>query len=243
MKHLDTIKIFNKNQTKFIAHRGLSGLEKENTMCAFVSAGARSYYGMECDIHKTKDNKYVVCHDENIKRVSGIDVNINALTYDEISKIELIDNFDNTKKSYLTIPLFEDYLDCAKKYNKYCIIELKDDFLDDDISTILNYINAIEYKEKCIIISFSLSNLVKVRQVDRTIKMQYLVSEYSKNILDTCVMYNMGIDINYTGLTKKIIDDFHKFGLDVNVWTVNDCDDAIKFIDYGVDYITTNILE
>lgn len=243
MKYLDTVKILNKHNTKFVAHRGLSGLEKENTMCAFISAGARSYYGMECDIHKTKDDKYVVCHDENIKRVSGIDANISSLTYDEISKIELIDNFDNTKKPYLTIPLFKDYLDCSKKYNKYCIIELEDDFLDDDIANILSLIKARDYQDKCIIISFSLSNLVKVRQVDRTIKMQYLVSDYTKSILDTCVMYNMGIDINYTILTKQIIDDFHKFGLEVNIWTVNDCDEAIKFIDYGVDYITTNILE
>ena len=81
LKYLDTLKIINKYQTKFIAHRGLSGLEKENTMCAFVSAGARSYYGVECDIHKTKDGKYVVCHDSNVKRVSGIDANINTLTY------------------------------------------------------------------------------------------------------------------------------------------------------------------
>lgn len=243
LKYLDTLKIINKYQTKFIAHRGLSGLEKENTMCAFVSAGARSYYGVECDIHKTKDGKYVVCHDSNVKRVSGIDANINTLTYEEISNIHLIDNFDNIKKPFLTIPLFEDYLDCMKKYNKYCVIELKDEFSDNDISIILNHINLRNYKDKCIIISFSLTNLVKVRQVDRTIKMQYLVSGYSKAVLENCVKYNMSLDIDYTFLTKQIIDDFHKYGLEVNAWTINDSDEAIRFIDYGIDYITTNILE
>ena len=243
MKYLDTIKILNKYQTKFIAHRGLSGLEKENTMCAFVSAGARSYFGSECDIHKTLDNKYVISHDENIKRISGIDKSINASNYEEIKNIELIDNFDNTKKSYLTIPLFEDFLDCQIKYNKYCIIELKDEFLDDEINTILNYINIRNYKDKCIIISFSLSNLVKTRQIDRTIKMQYLTEVYSKSILDTCIKYNMGLDIYHQLVTKQLIDDFHKYSLEVNAWTVNDEEVAIKLIEYGIDFITTNILE
>ena len=36
-----------------IAHRGLSGLEKENTNAAFIAAGNRSYYGIETDVRKT----------------------------------------------------------------------------------------------------------------------------------------------------------------------------------------------
>ena len=30
--------------TRMIAHRGLSGIERENTCAAFVAAGNRSYY-------------------------------------------------------------------------------------------------------------------------------------------------------------------------------------------------------
>ena len=41
---------------KMIAHRGLSGLEAENTCAAFVAAGNREkYFGIECDIHRTLD--------------------------------------------------------------------------------------------------------------------------------------------------------------------------------------------
>ena len=43
---MNTIK-FSKKHVKTIAHRGLSGLEKENTCAAFVAAGNReSYYGI-----------------------------------------------------------------------------------------------------------------------------------------------------------------------------------------------------
>lgn len=54
-----------------IAHRGLSGLERENTCAAFVAAGNRSYYGIETDIHRTKDGKYIVYHDNNLVRLLG----------------------------------------------------------------------------------------------------------------------------------------------------------------------------
>ena len=49
---MNTIKI-NKGTTLMVAHRGVSGLERENTAAAFVAAGNRSYYGVETDIHRT----------------------------------------------------------------------------------------------------------------------------------------------------------------------------------------------
>ena len=49
---MDTIKIEKKN-TLMVAHRGVSGLEKENTLAAFIAAGNRSYYGVETDVHRT----------------------------------------------------------------------------------------------------------------------------------------------------------------------------------------------
>ena len=60
---MDTIK-FDKKNTLMVAHRGLSGIEKENTNTAFVAAGNRSYFGIETDVHKTLDGKYVVFHDD-----------------------------------------------------------------------------------------------------------------------------------------------------------------------------------
>ncbi len=40
-----------------VAHRGLCGLEPENSIPAFVAAGNRSYYGVESDVHVTADGK------------------------------------------------------------------------------------------------------------------------------------------------------------------------------------------
>ena len=58
----DTLRLNNPDM-KMVAHRGLSGLELENTAAAFVAAGNRSYYGIETDVHRTADGKFVVIHE------------------------------------------------------------------------------------------------------------------------------------------------------------------------------------
>ena len=53
---------------KIFAHRGYSGKYPENTILAFKKALDIGVDGIELDVHKTKDGKLVVIHDENIKR-------------------------------------------------------------------------------------------------------------------------------------------------------------------------------
>ena len=53
---------------KIFAHRGYSGKYPENTILAFKKALDIGVGGIELDVHKTKDGKLVVIHDENIKR-------------------------------------------------------------------------------------------------------------------------------------------------------------------------------
>ena len=84
---MDTIKI-NKGTTKLIAHRGVSGLEQENTVASFLLASYKTYFGIETDVHVTKDNKFIICHDDNIKRVTGINKVIEESTYDELKRIK-----------------------------------------------------------------------------------------------------------------------------------------------------------
>lgn len=50
---MDTIKVEEKGRTRFIAHRGLSGIETENTLAGLRRRGHRDYYGIETDVHVT----------------------------------------------------------------------------------------------------------------------------------------------------------------------------------------------
>ena len=81
---MDTIKVEKKN-TLLVAHRGLSGIERENTVAAFIAAGNRSYYGIETDIYRTADGKFAVSHDKTLQRVAGVDIRIEDTTLADIA--------------------------------------------------------------------------------------------------------------------------------------------------------------
>ena len=39
------------------------------------------------------------------------------------------------------------------------------------------------------------------------------------------------------------MEELHAAGIEVNVWTVDTLEDAQRMVEYGVDYITSNIVE
>lgn len=88
-----------------IAHRGYHDIKigiPENSIAAFKRA-IRYNYIIELDVHLTKDNKIVVFHDSNLKRMCKKDKIIEDCTYDELLKYNLLD----TKYK---IPLFDEVL-------------------------------------------------------------------------------------------------------------------------------------
>ena len=69
---MNTVKLANKNNVKMVAHRGVSGIEPENTNAAFIAAGNRSYFGVETDVRRTADGQFILLHDDHTERM-GID--------------------------------------------------------------------------------------------------------------------------------------------------------------------------
>lgn len=89
----------------FYAHRGLHDNESEapeNSIAAFKLA-VENGYGIELDVQLTKDEKVVVFHDDNLKRVCGTDAPVNSLTYGELMDLCICSSKEK-------IPLFEDVL-------------------------------------------------------------------------------------------------------------------------------------
>lgn len=239
---MNTIKI-KKGRVKMIAHRGLSGLERENTLAAFIAGGNRSYYGMECDIHKTKDGEFVVIHDYDTKRVAGVEKAVQESTLEELRKVHLYDLVDGIPKSHLIIPTLEEYLNISIKYDKVCVIEFKGTFEKDDLNRVLGIVEEKKYLHKCIFISFAIENLLYLRSVNKKVKLQFLTSKYDSEVLKTLIDNKLDIDINYNTLTKEIADELKNNKIKINVWTVDNPAVAEKLISFGVDFITTNILE
>ena len=239
---MNTIKI-NNQSTKIIAHRGLSAIEMENTNAAFVAACNRSYYGVETDIHRTSDGFFVVCHDNNLSRVAGVNIPVEERSFAELQSIVLFD-MDGTKgREDLRVSVLENYISICKKYEKHCVLELKSDFTDTEIAKIIDIIKDFDYLDNVIFISFIYSNLSKIRESCPEQSVQFLFNEFTDEIVEKIMVDKIDVDVYYPSLTEKMIKNLHNKGIKVNCWTVDDKVTAEQLCKWGVDYITSNILE
>lgn len=88
-----------------IAHRGLHRADRsvpENSLAAFRDA-AENGYAIELDVHLTADDRVVVFHDDSLRRVCGVEQDVEALTWRELRDLRL----DGTGEH---IPLLSDVL-------------------------------------------------------------------------------------------------------------------------------------
>ena len=227
---------------KMVAHRGVSGLERENTCAAFVAAGNRSYFGVETDIHRTADGQYIVFHDDNLVRLLGDERVVEEMRFDELRALRLTD-LDGNARGDLLLPTLQEYVNICKKYDKDCVLEIKNHFEPEDIENVIGIIRGIGWLERTIFISFDLPNMLCIREKLPQQCAQYLVSAFGEDLLSILTENHLDLDIKYSSLTAEQVRACHEAGIEVNVWTVNEAADAERLAGYGVDYITSNILE
>ena len=237
----DTIHV-NLPGVKMVAHRGVSGLERENTCAAFVAAGNRSYFGVETDIHRTADGRYIVFHDDNLTRLLGDGRVVEEMRFDELRALRLTD-LDGNARGDLLLPTLEEYVHICKKYDKDCVLEIKNHFEPEDIDNVIAIIRGIGWLERTIFISFDLPNMICIRERLPQQRAQYLVSTFGDDLLDILTGHHLDLDIKYSSLSAEQVRACHEAGIEVNVWTVNEAADAERLAGYGVDYMTSNILE
>ena len=242
---MDTVKI-EKGNVKMVAHRGVSGLETENTCPAFVAAGNRTYFGVETDVHVTKDKKFVIIHDETTDRVSRgefcLNVEENDLSATE--NIVLPDRDGSRVRNDIRIPSLAEYVRICKKYEKKCVLEIKNPFAKEDLAALVDEIREIGYLENVIFISFAFSNCVMLREMLPEAEIQFLtIADVDDKLIASLLEYKLDLDIFFKRLNAENIALLHAKGIKVNCWTVDSKEDAEALVKMGIDFITSNILE
>ena len=137
-----------------LIHRGIVNKKyKENTLNSFKASFKRGY-GIETDIHLTKDYKFICFHDFTLKRIFKKKLSIKNTKYSQIKKISI--------KYKKPIPLLKDLLKTSK--NKYPLfIEIKPIFSKKMLKKLLDETSKFS---KCVFISFkhiNIYNLLKVK--------------------------------------------------------------------------------
>ena len=148
-----------------LIHRGLAKKTfKENTISAFKYCFKKNY-GIETDIHCTKDDKIVCFHDFNLKNKFKVNKRIKDTNYKEIKKISI--------KFNSKVPLLEELL--KLKHRKLSLmIEIKPIFLKKNLISLLDKIKG---KKNCCLTSFHEKNLINLTKLKKKLSLGIILSK------------------------------------------------------------------
>jgi glycerophosphoryl diester phosphodiesterase len=112
---LDGISLYHARHCKFlvIAHRGASYYAPENTMAAFRKAVEMQADMIELDVQLSRDGVPVACHDDNLKRLAGLNSFVHDLDWRELRNVDVGSRFDSDFAGE-SIPSLEQVLDWAQ---------------------------------------------------------------------------------------------------------------------------------
>lgn len=221
-------------QTKVIAHRGFWKTDgsAENSITSLVKADSIGCYGSEFDVWLTKDNGLIIHHDPFI----GIR-RIEKSATRTLTKAKL--------KNGENIPTLDHYLSKAKTLTVKLILELKPLNTPERetlaVKKIIQTVKSMGLENRMEYITFSLHALKEfVRLAPKGTPIYYLDGKLSPEELKETGCAGADYNLSVFRKTPEWIEQCHRLGLKVNVWTVNKADDMRWLIDHKVDYITTN---
>ncbi len=144
--------------SELLIHRGIVNKKyKENLLKSFKKSFDKGY-GIETDIHATKDNEFICFHDFTLNRIFKKKKSIKELNY---SKIKYISTKDNKP-----IPLLRDLLKASK--NKYPLfIEIKPNLSK---KLLIKLFKETARYSNCVFISFKHKNIFNLLKIKRNIK-------------------------------------------------------------------------
>ena len=170
-----------------IIHRGIVNKNcKENCLESFIESFKRKF-GIETDIHTTKDNEFVCFHDFTLRRIFKINKSIKNINYKDLKKFK--------------IPLLNEVLELSN--NKFPIfIEIKP-LLNKKLLSKL--INETKKFKKCIFISFKHENIQNLLKISSKVKVG--ISFSNKDSVKSILKYRLNKKIKYLILDKKFLDN------------------------------------
>lgn len=222
-----------------IAHRGCHWKCFENTADAFKNAAKGDFFGVEMDIHLTKDKKWIIHHDEDFLS-NGKKVIIKNEKFDDLLKMPL----DNEWNYKATCPSLDEYLKIVKGSGKRPIIEFKPKNPSfHNIRKALNQIRKYFDLKDVTFIAFYPWPLMKIKLMHPKQDVMLLVEHTHPFLVDWAYKLKWGLDIESFMFTKEMNERFQKKGLKTNAWTVDDKKELKRLCDLGIDMITTNVFD
>ena len=174
-----------------LIHRGIVNKNfKENLLKSFKQSFQKGY-GIETDIHATKDSQFICFHDFTLSRIFKKNLSVKNLNYSKIKKI--------STKLRKPVPLLKDLLEISK--NKHSIfIEIKPFFSKTLLKKLIKETSKFT---KCVFISFKHENIFRLLSIKKNIKVG--LSFHPPTSVKKIIKISNDRKINYLILDKSYL--------------------------------------
>ena len=224
---------------KFInyAHRGASEYYPENTFSSFFAGIDMGADGIETDVQKTKDGVLVLFHDDNLKRVTGVDAGVSDLTYSELMSLTVTNAKTLRQDKIVSLPDFIKYLGWR---DLTFAVEIKQRGI---VREVMSALDTAGMKDKVIITSFIYEELLDAKRQDMGFRLGWL---YWGKTDEQRIKKLLAIDAyqacpKIADLTEGELNAIYSAGLHCRAWGAESEELMKRAVDIGVDEgITVN---
>ena len=226
-------------QVEFIAHRGASYLAPENTIASAKLGWELGAEAVEIDIHLSKDNKVMVIHDGDTKRVSGTFLKVPETETGVLRKLD-VGSFKNEKFKNERIPFLKEIIRLIPP-GKKLVIELKS--RKEVIPWMKKEIDKHGKLDQMVFICFDWETIVETQKLFPANACYWLCDnseELAKKWEQIAASGLRGVDLKYTIINQEVMARANQLGLEVITYTVNMPEEARRLISLGVRQITTD---
>ncbi|MEV0552325.1 MULTISPECIES: glycerophosphodiester phosphodiesterase family protein [unclassified Streptomyces] len=191
-----------------IGHRGIMGVEPENTLRSFIAAQQAGLDLIELDLHLSKDGALVVMHDADVDRTTDGSGPIAEKT---LAELRVLDAGRGER-----IPVFEEVLDAVTAPLQ---AEIKDVAAARALAEVMNRRDLVGRVE---VLSFHDEAIAEIARLVPGVRTALVASRYGIDVVERATAAGAtSLVLNIRRLTLEVVERARKADLRIIGWVVN----------------------
>ncbi|GAQ62843.1 glycerophosphodiester phosphodiesterase [Streptomyces scabiei] len=191
-----------------IGHRGVMGVEPENTLRSFVAADRAGLDVIELDLHLSKDGALVVMHDADVDRTTD---GTGPIADKTLAELRALDAGRGER-----VPTFEEVLDAVRAPLQ---AEIKDTAAARALAEVMLRRDLVGRVE---VLSFHDEAVAEIARLVPGVRTALVASRYGPDVVDRAVAAGAAtLVLNIRRLTLEVVEKARKANLRIIGWVVN----------------------
>jgi glycerophosphoryl diester phosphodiesterase len=234
LNHRTMVSLIDSELTEVVAHRGFIQGGVENTLPALQAAAQAGSDRVEFDVLQTKDAKFVVMHDTNLRRLAGKNLNVKDLTQDELTKITVRAGGMEAK-----IPTLEEWIRLSIQLNLPQLLEIKlhGGETPDMVPRLLEVLDRAGVTEHYTYHTLSREVVEELKRLRPQLIVGFIVPVNFGGVPNVKADF---IVIEQQSYSPRFVRQAWAAGYNVIVWTVDDEQQMRLYMDAAIDGIITD---